>query len=168
MAARDLGHEISGRRRDDDTFAFPRQADMPDIELGSGIEQVSEGRRASQRADGQGRHEFGSPAREDGPQFAIALLEPPDEIKALIGGNPAGNNQQDTRARKVAAAVCLLRGDRIEKIIRRHRAAGSNADAPGQLHRRQGMAVLQAAHGGLRGFNPNRKFAGRSAAILEP
>ena len=43
MAARHLGHQVGGRRRDHDEIGLARQPDMADVELARRIEQVGEG-----------------------------------------------------------------------------------------------------------------------------
>ena len=58
MAARHLGDQVGGRRRDDDEIGVARQADMADVELALRIEQVGIGALAAERAGGERRDEM--------------------------------------------------------------------------------------------------------------
>ncbi len=47
MAARHFGHQVGGRRRDDDEIGVARQPDMADVELALRIEQIGVGALAA-------------------------------------------------------------------------------------------------------------------------
>ena len=50
VAVRHLGHQIGGRRRDDDEIAFARETNVADVEFARRIEQVGQGALAENGA----------------------------------------------------------------------------------------------------------------------
>ncbi len=46
------------------------------------------------------RHELGAPLCQDHPEREAALPATPDQLQRLIGGNAAGDDQQDPLARQ--------------------------------------------------------------------
>ena len=58
VAADHFRHQIGGRRRDHDQIGFAREANMTDVELAAGVEQVGEHAVADDRAGRQRRDEM--------------------------------------------------------------------------------------------------------------
>ncbi len=110
MSAGHLGEQVGRRRRDDQEVGVARQADVADLLLVVEIEQVGEHALRRQRADRKRRHELGRGARHHGAHGGAALAQPADEVEALVGGNAAADEEQDTllfhvgRSKVVAAA----------------------------------------------------------------
>ena len=95
MSVRHLRHQIGGRRRHHDQVAVARQPDVAGIEFARGIEQVGVGALAGQCASGQRRHELLGGFRQHAADMDLALLQPPDQVQRLVGGNAAADDQGD-------------------------------------------------------------------------
>ena len=103
MAARHLRHDVGRCRRNHDKVGLARQPDVADVVLVLAVEQVREHLAAGERADRKRRHEFPRALGHDGPHVDPALAEPPDQVERLVGGDAAGNDQQDFRLGRARA-----------------------------------------------------------------
>ena len=95
MALRHLRHQVGGRRRHHDQIAVARQADMAGVELALGIEQIGVGALARQRAGGQRRDELLRGPGQHAADLDVPLLQPPDQVQRLVGGDAAADDQGD-------------------------------------------------------------------------
>ena len=68
---------------------------MAGVELALGIEQVGIGALARQRARRKRRHELLRRAGQHAADMDVALLQPPDQVQRLVGGNAAADDQGD-------------------------------------------------------------------------
>ncbi|MCY1514730.1 hypothetical protein D9M68_492800 [compost metagenome] len=100
MAVRHLGHQVGGRRRNDDQVALARQSDMADILLVLARKEIDIDVRGGQRADGKRGHELLRAGRHHRPHARPAFPQTSDEIEALIGRDAAGDDQENTLARQ--------------------------------------------------------------------
>ena len=94
-AVRHPGKEIGGRRRDHDQVGLAREPDVTDIVLVLAVEELGEHLPAGDRADRERRHEF---LRRPGHHRAhrrAALAQPPDQVERLVGGDAAGDDEED-------------------------------------------------------------------------
>ena len=66
-------------------FGFVGEGEELGIGLGSG-----------QRGDGQRCHEFGATPGEDDAELDPALAPAPDDVQRLIGGNAAGDDEENS------------------------------------------------------------------------
>ncbi len=98
MAARHLGHEIGGRRRDHDEIGVAREPDMADVELGAGVEQVEMGALAGNGAGRQRRDEFLRGRGHHHPHRAAALAQPPDQVERLVGRDASPDDEENAPA----------------------------------------------------------------------
>jgi hypothetical protein len=99
-AVRHLRHQVGGGRRHADQVAVARQPYVADILLVLTREQIGVDVTARERADGQRGDEFLRACRHDGPDLGAALAQPADEVERLVGGDAAGDDQQDAFAGK--------------------------------------------------------------------
>ena len=97
MAARHLCHEVGGRRRDDDEVGVAGEANMADVELALRVEQVGVGALAAERAGRERRDEVLRRAGENAAHPRAAVLQPPDEVERLVGGDAAADDEEDAR-----------------------------------------------------------------------
>ena len=97
MALRHLGHQVGGRRRHHDQVAVAAEPDMAGVELARGIEQVGVGALVRQRAGGKRRDELLRGAGQHAADVNLPLLQPPDQVQRLVGGDAAADDQGDAR-----------------------------------------------------------------------
>ena len=88
-----LRHEIGGGGRDHDEIGLTREADVPDVELGGKIEKFGEGPLARDCADRKRGHEFLRRTGHDHAHFGAALTQSADQVQALIGRDPDGDDE---------------------------------------------------------------------------
>jgi hypothetical protein len=100
VAARHLGHEVGGRRRDHDQVGVAREPDMADVELGAGVEQVGMDALACDRAGRQRRDEFLRGARHHDARGRAALLQASDQVERFVGRDAAADDEKDAFAGK--------------------------------------------------------------------
>ena len=98
VAARHLGHEVRGGRRHDDKVGLAREADVADVELAPRVEQIGERTLAGERAGGERRDELLRGPGQNAAHRGAALLEPPDQVERLVGGNAAADDQKNALA----------------------------------------------------------------------
>gem|GEM_PF-6828940 len=100
MAVRHLGHQIGGRGCDDDQVAFARQPDMADILFILARKQVEIDVGGGKRADGKRGDELLRASGHDRADAGAAFAQAPDQVKALISRNAAGDDQENALARQ--------------------------------------------------------------------
>ena len=93
-----LGHQVCRCRRNQDKVMIPRQSDVADIVFGLPVEQASEDFLGGKRTHGKRSDELLSACGHDRDNTCTTFLEPPDEIKRLVGGNSAADDQHDLLA----------------------------------------------------------------------
>ncbi len=96
MSARHLGEQVGRCRRHDQEIGVARQADVSDLLLVIEIEQIREHALRRQGADRKRRHELGRGTRHHGAYGGAALAQPADEVEALVGGDAAADEEQNT------------------------------------------------------------------------
>ena len=92
---RHLGDQIGGRRGDHDQVRLARQADMADLGLVGQREQVGEHPLPGQAGHRERGDELGAGAGQDAAHAKLALAQSADQLQRLVGGDPAGNDQQN-------------------------------------------------------------------------
>ncbi len=68
---------------------------MADIGLVGQREQIGEAALPGQRRHSERRYELLTGLGQDGARGDTAILQPPDQLQAFIGGNAAADDQQD-------------------------------------------------------------------------
>jgi hypothetical protein len=104
VALRHLCHQVRGRRRHHDQVAVARQADMAGIELALGIEQIGVTTPMRQRAHRKRRDKLLRRAGQHATHVDMPLLQPSDQVKRLVGGDAAADDQGDAR---LSGSICL-------------------------------------------------------------
>ena len=107
---RHAGDQIGARRRDDDEIGLARQPDMPHLALVGQRPEVVIDLVLAQRGNRQRRHEVLRRRGHDAANRGAALAQPADQIEALIGGDPAGNDQQNAPVLKQVGPPSVSRG----------------------------------------------------------
>ena len=130
MAVRHLRHQVGGRRRHHDQIAVARQPDMAGVELALGVEQIGIDALMRQRAGGQRRDELLRGLGQHAADIDVPLLQPPDQVQRLVGGDAAADDQGDARPRRTALAGC---GAGAEPGQERAGGVGSSARPCDQL-----------------------------------
>ena len=92
---RELCHDVGGRRRDDEQVGLLRQRNMLDIPLKVPVKGVDDAFVAGQRFKGQRRYEFGGVFGHDAVHVGVQLDEVADKLRGFIGGDAAGDADQD-------------------------------------------------------------------------
>ena len=95
VSLRHLRHQIRGRRRHDDQVAVARETNMPGVELALGIEQIGVDALMRQRARRQRRDELLRGLGQHAADVDAPLLQPPDQVQRLVGGDAAADDQGD-------------------------------------------------------------------------
>ena len=93
MALRHLRHQIRGRRRHHDQIAFARQTNVPGVEFAAGVEQIRIDALVRQRAGGKRRDELLRGLGQHAADVDVPLLQPPDQVQRLVGGDAAADDQ---------------------------------------------------------------------------
>ena len=93
-----LGHQVRSGGANDDKIGRPRQLDMAHLGLVGEIEQLRIDLLAREGGDRQGRDKLGAGLGQDRTRGNGAPAELADQLKALIGGNTAADDQEDSRA----------------------------------------------------------------------
>ena len=70
---------------------------MAGIELALGIEQIGVGALVRQRAGRKRRDELLRGPGQHAADVDVPLLEPPDQVQRLVGGDAAADDQGDAR-----------------------------------------------------------------------
>ena len=115
VTARHLGHQVGGRRCNDDEIGFAREANVADVEFARGIEQIGEHALADNGAGRQRRDEMLGRLGENAAHGEAALLQPADEIERLVGGDAAADDQQHA----LGAGGCAGRAARRRRFAGR-------------------------------------------------
>ena len=79
------------------------EADMADVELALRVEQVGVGALAAERAGRERRDEVLRRAGEDAAHPRAAVLQPPDQVERLVGGDAAADDEEDAPVGQHAA-----------------------------------------------------------------
>ena len=106
-ALRHLCHQVRRRRCHHDQVRHPRQLDMAHLGLIRQIEQISVNLGPGKRSDRQRRHKLGPGARQNRRHRCAALFQPADQVKRLVGGDAAADDQKNTLARQHVSAFDL-------------------------------------------------------------
>ena len=101
MTAGDLGHQVGGRRRDDNQVTVAGEADVPGIELTRGVEQIGVAALMRQRARGQRGDELLGRLGQHHTDIGTAILQPADQVHRLVGRNAAADDQRHPRAARL-------------------------------------------------------------------
>ena len=88
--------EVGSSRRDDDEVGITGEADVADLALVVEAEQVGQHPLVRQRADRQRRHEALAGSRDHRAHGDAALGKAPDQVEALVGGDAAADDEEDT------------------------------------------------------------------------
>ena len=95
VTAGHFGEEVRGCRRNDNEIGVASKPDVPDVEFALRIEQIGKSALSGERADGKRRHKMPCGRREDAAQSRSALLQAPDQIERLIGGDAAADDEEN-------------------------------------------------------------------------
>ena len=106
-ALRHLGHQVRRRRGHHDQVRHPRQLDMAHLGLVRQIEQIGMNLAPRQRGHRQRGHKLGPGARQNRRHRCAALFQPADQVKRLVGGDAAADDQKNTLARQHVRAFDL-------------------------------------------------------------
>ena len=178
--------QIGGRRRDDDEIGLARQADMAHLALVGQRQEVVIDLVLAERGDRERRHELLRRRGHDAAHRGAALAQPADQVEALIGGDPAGDDQQNAPALKqvgppiLSAEVNMLlpegKGDELSLPARVTARRRSPAKASAVIHTGRPRATAQTprrtiaartADGlGVQVTSPSRDHVGDSASRL--
>ena len=71
---------------------------MADVELALRIEQIGKRTLAGERAGGERRDELLRGLGQNAAHRGATLLEPPDQVERLVGGNAAADHQKNAFA----------------------------------------------------------------------
>ena len=93
--ARELGHQIGGRRGHDDEIGAAGELDMPHFRLGGEVEELALHAGPGDGRDRQRGHELAPGPRQDRHDPGPGLAEQTHELDALVGGNTAANDEED-------------------------------------------------------------------------
>ncbi len=93
MTLRHLRHQVRGRRRHHDQIALARETDMAGVELALGIEQIGIAALVRQRACRKRCHELLRSPGQYAADVDLPLLQPPDQVQRLVGGDAAADDQ---------------------------------------------------------------------------
>ena len=94
VAVGHLGDDIGRRGRHDHQVGLLRQRDMVDG-VRRVVEQTYSDRLARECTEGKRAHKLGGMLAHNDLDAGAALLQQAHDIARLIGGDPAGNAQQD-------------------------------------------------------------------------
>ena len=111
MAAGHLGEQVGGGRRDDQQVGLARQADVADLLLVVEVEQVGEHalRRSARRPTAASRTRVAArvmTARTEAPASRRRRIE----VEALVGGDAAADDEQNTLLFHVGRSKSLAAG----------------------------------------------------------
>ena len=98
MAAGQFRHQVGGRRRHHDEIGFAREPNVADVEFTARVEQIGEHALADDGAGRQRRDEMLGRFGENAAHGDAALLQAPDEVERLVGGDAAADDQQHALA----------------------------------------------------------------------
>ena len=104
MALRHLRHQIGGSGRHHDQIAFTGEPNMAGIELAFGVEQIGVGALVRQRAGGKLRDELLRGFCQHAADLDVPLLQPPNQVQCLVGGDAAADDERDARQASGRAA----------------------------------------------------------------
>ena len=97
---RHLGHEVGRRRRHHHQIGLAREADMPHLGLGRGVEEVGLAPPARECRERERGHERRPRRGQDGRHRAPRPGDEPHEVGRLEGRDAAPDDQKDALARQ--------------------------------------------------------------------
>ncbi len=90
-----FGEQIGGSGDDDEQVRIARQFDMADGRRVGQIKEAGIDLVAGQRAERQRRHEFSARRSQHAAHGCPVIAQSADQLKALIGGNAAADDEQN-------------------------------------------------------------------------
>ena len=178
-AVRETRDELGSRRRDDDLVGPARELDVTHRRFGRLVPEVGAHRASGDGLERQRSHELLRAARHDDLHFGAVLHEPAHEVRALVGGDAAGDAEQDLAGLRTHGADYGggLRAHQTRRCIevfrklhggRWPRRAQSRPDARPHTARGQAdvdtaMAAARAAAGKAARARAERPHRGRAA-----
>ena len=87
--------QIGARRRHDDEIGLARQSDVAHLALVGQRPEIGIDLVLAQRGDRERRHEMLRRRSHDAAHRRAALAQPADQLEALIGGDAAGDDQEN-------------------------------------------------------------------------
>ena len=117
MAAGHLGQQVGRRGRHHDQVGLARQADVADLALVVEVEQFGEHALVGQRADRERRHELLGGPGHHGAHGDAALAQAADQVEALVGRNPAADDENDRAWRGLLHVKQSRRGPRRDAML---------------------------------------------------
>ena len=94
-AMRHLGEQVGAGRRHHDQVGLARQADMAHLGFVGQREQLLIDLVAADRGEGERRDELGAAPGQDHAEADAAIAPAPDQLQRLVGGDAAGNDQEN-------------------------------------------------------------------------
>ena len=95
VAVGQAGEEIRRGRSDRHQVRPAGQLDVAHGGLGARVQQIGVHRVPGQRLHGKRRDELAGALRHDHAYFGAGVLQPADQIRALVGGNASGDTEED-------------------------------------------------------------------------
>ena len=90
-----MRHKIGCGRRDEDEVSPAGQLDVTHGSLGCRVPQVTAHRPARHRLKRHRRDELAGPGRHDDLDLGALFYQPPDQIRAFVGGDATRHAQHD-------------------------------------------------------------------------
>jgi phosphopantothenoylcysteine decarboxylase/phosphopantothenate--cysteine ligase len=116
MAAGHPGQEVGSRRRNNDEIAVARQPDVANLAFVIKVEEVGENLLVRQRRDRKRGDEMVRRLRHDDAHLMAAILEAPDELKALISRDAAAEKLLKPQGPLTGKRVLITSGPTHEPI----------------------------------------------------
>ena len=95
VAVGQAGEEIRRGRSDQHQVRPAGQLDVAHGGLGARVQQIGVHRVPGQRLHGKRRDELAGALRHHHAYFGAGVLQPADQIRALVGGNASGDTEED-------------------------------------------------------------------------
>ena len=108
VAMGQASHEIGGRGGNQHQVCPAGQLDMAHGRFGGGVQQGGVHRVAGEGLHGQRGDEFTGALGHDHPHLCAHILQPAHQISGFIGGNTAGDAQQDPFVHQTLHAKTLV------------------------------------------------------------
>jgi hypothetical protein len=108
QAVRHLGDEVGARRRDHDRFDAARKLDVRHVVLEARVPQVGHHRLAGERLKRRRRDEARRRVGHRNLHFDVISLQEPRELGHLVGGDAAGDAEQQTVIQALVHQAILL------------------------------------------------------------